>query len=151
MIIGNGSIATVLKKMDTPDLVFFASRSMCDNYRATLAAGGQELAYISMTDGQKSLSYQGIPIVEMGLWDSVIGADPTLIAPAPNNTANDLDGHLAVLTVKNNIVIATDYDSVSGADMWYNKDTKTNRFRMEYVIGCNYKNDELSVVSDSNA
>ena len=124
---------------------------MCDNYRATLAAGGQELAYISMTDGQKSLSYQGIPIVEMGLWDSVIGADPTLIAPAPNNTANDLDGHLAVLTVKNNIVIATDYDSVSGADMWYNKDTKTNRFRMEYVIGCNYKNDELSVVSDSNA
>ena len=133
------------------DLVFFASRSMCDNYRATLAAGGQELAYISMTDGQKQLSYQGIPIVEMGLWDSVIAADPTAIAPAPQNVANDLDGNLAVLTVKNNIVIATDYDSVSGADMWYNKDDKFNRFRMEYVIGCNYKNDELTVVSDSNA
>lgn len=133
------------------DLVFFATRSLCDNYRATLAAGGQELAYISMVDGTTKLSYQGIPIVELGLWDSVIGADPTLIAPALQNNANDFDGHLAVLTVKNNIVVATDYDSVSGADMWYNKDEKENRFRLEYVVGTNYKNNELTVTADSNS
>lgn len=136
---------------DRSQLVIFATRSLCDNYRATLAAGGQELAYISMTDGTSNLSYQGIPIVEMGLWDSVIGADPTLIAPALQNNANDFDGHLAVLTVKNNIVVATDYDSVSGADMWYNRDVKENRFRLEYVVGTNYKNDELTVTADSNA
>lgn len=133
------------------DLVFFVSRSLADNYRATLRSGGQELAYQSMVDGTPQLSYQGIPVVEMGLWDTVIANDPTHIAPAPQNVANDLDGNLSVLTVKNNIVIATDYDSVSGADMWYNKDTKTNRFRMEYVVGTNYKNDELTVVADSNA
>ena len=47
------------------DLCIFASRSLCDNYRATLRSGGQELAYISLTDGTPNLSYQGIPIVEM--------------------------------------------------------------------------------------
>ncbi|QDP49426.1 MAG: hypothetical protein Unbinned2716contig1000_7 [Prokaryotic dsDNA virus sp.] len=136
---------------DRSQLVIMASRSLCDNYRATLRSGGQELAYLSMTDGTPQLSYQGIPIVEMGLWDSVIGADAASTAPAPQNTANDLDGHLAVLTVKNNIVVGTDYDSVSGADMWYNRDEKENRFRLEYVVGTNYKNDELTVTCDSNS
>jgi hypothetical protein len=137
------------------DLVFFVTRSLADNYRQTLAAGGQELAYISMTDGTKQLSYQGIPIVEMGLWDTVIANDSNiavpLTAPSLNTPANKLDGHLAVLTVKNNIVVATDYDSVGGADLWYNKDLKYNRFRFEYVMGVNYKNDELTVTADSNA
>jgi len=138
------------------DLVFFASRSLCDNYRTTLAAGGQELAYVSMTDGTNNLSYQGIPIVEMGLWDSVIAADggnaSTVTPPAlDTSVGNDYDAHLCVLTVKNNLVIATDYDSVSGADMWYNKDLKVNRFRFEYVIGANYKNNELTVTANSGA
>ena len=133
------------------DLCFFASRSLCDNYRLALRQGGTEGAYVSMQNGTPSLSFQGIPIVEMGLWDTVIATDPTLIAPALQNNANDFDGHLAVLTVKNNIVVATDYDSVSGADMWYNKDEKMNRFRMEYVVGVNYKNDELTVTADSNS
>jgi hypothetical protein len=140
---------------DRAGLVFFATRSMCDNYRATLAAGGQELAYISMLDGTTNLSYQGIPIMEMGLWDSVIAADSNvatpLTAPSLHTAANKFDGHIAVLTQKNNIVIATDYDSVSGADMWYNKDLKVNRFRFEYVIGTNFKNTELTVTADSNA
>ena len=135
------------------DLVFFATRSLCDNYRATLAAGGQELAYTSMTDGTPNLSYQGIPIVEQGLWDSVIAADSNVATPLTATSLHDvtkkLDGHLLVLTVKNNICIATDYDSVSGADMWYNKDLKVNRFRFEYVVGVNYKNDELTVTADS--
>lgn len=133
------------------DLVFFATRSLCDNYRATLRTGGQELAYISLTDGTSNLSYQGIPIVELGLWDTVIATDPTVCAPSLNTAANDFDGHLSVLTVKNNIVIATDYNSVSGADMWYNKDEKYNRFRFEYVAGTQYKNDELTITADSNS
>jgi hypothetical protein len=108
-----------------------------------------------MLDGTTNLSYQGIPIMEMGLWDSVIAADSNvatpLTAPSLHTAANKFDGHIAVLTQKNNIVIATDYDSVSGADIWYNKDLKVNRFRFEYVIGTNFKNTELTVTADSNA
>lgn len=133
------------------DLCFFASRSLCDNYRASLRAGGQELAYLSLTDGTANLSFQGIPIVEMGLWDTVITSDAADIAPSLQNNANNFDGHCAVLTVKNNIVIATDYEQVNGADLWYNKDEKYNRFRFEYVVGVNYKNDELTVTADSNS
>jgi hypothetical protein len=81
------------------DLVFMASRSLCDNYRATLSAGGQELAYVSMTDGTNNLSFQGIPIVEMGLWDSVIstdGGNASTVTPPALNVAvgNDYDAHL---------------------------------------------------------
>jgi len=133
------------------DLCFFATRSMCDNYRVSLAAGGQELAYQSSVNGTPNLAYQGIPIHEMGQWDTHISVDATKIAPSLHTAANDFDGHLAVLTVKNNIVIATDYNSVSGADVWYNKDLKVNRFRFEYVIGTNFKNSELTVTADSNS
>lgn len=133
------------------DLVFFATRSMCDNYRTSLSAGGQELAYQSSVNGTPSLAYQGIPIVEMGQWDTHIAGDGAVIAPSLQNSANDFDAHLAVLTVKNNIVIATDYNSVGGADVWYNKDLKVNRFRLEYVIGTNFKNAELTVTADSNS
>lgn len=133
------------------DLVFFASRSLCDNYRATLRTGNQELAYISKTDGTPSLAYQGIPVIEMAQWDTHIAADATKIAPALQNASNDFDGHLCVLTVKNNIVVATDYNSVGGADLWYNKDEKLNRFRFEYVVGTNFKNTELTVTADSNS
>lgn len=133
------------------DLVFFCTRSMADNYRASLAAGGQELAYQSSVNGTPNLAYQGIPIVEMAQWDTHISADATKLAPSLQNGSNDFDGHIAVLTVKNNIVIATDYNSVGGADVWYNKDLKVNRFRFEYVIGTNFKNTELTVTADSNS
>lgn len=133
------------------DLVFFVSRSLADNYRATLASGGQELAYLSSVNGTPSLAYQGIPIVEMAQWDTHISSDSASIAPALQNASNTFDGHIAVLTVKNNIVIATDYNAVSGADLWYNKDEKLNRFRFEYVIGTNFKNTELTVTADSNS
>lgn len=133
------------------DLCFFATRSMCDNYRASLASGGQELAYQSSVNGTAQLMYQGIPVIEMGQWDTHIASDAASTAPSLQNNANDFDGHLAVLTVKNNIVIATDYNSVSGADVWYNKDLKVNRFRFEYVIGTNFKNAELTVTADSNS
>ena len=133
------------------DLVFFATRSMCDNYRATLRTGHQELAYLSGVNGTPTLAYQGIPVVEMGQWDTHIAADATKMAPSLKTPANDFDGHLCVLTVKNNIVIATDYNAVSGADVWYNKDEKLNRFRFEYVIGTNFKNTELTITADSNS
>jgi hypothetical protein len=139
------------------DLVFFATRSLCDNYRATLGTvtNGQELAYLSSVNGTPQLAYQGIPVVEMAQWDTHIVADSNvgtpLTAPSLHTAANKFDGHIAVLTVKNNIVIATDYNSVGGADVWYNKDLKVNRFRFEYVIGTNFKNTELTVTADSNA
>lgn len=133
------------------DLVFFCTRSMADNYRVSLSTGGQELAYQSSVNGTPQLAYQGIPIVEMAQWDTHISADATKLAPSLQNGSNDFDGHIAVLTVKNNIVIATDYNSVGGADVWYNKDLKVNRFRFEYVIGTNFKNTELTVTADSNS
>jgi len=136
------------------DLVFFVSRSMADNYRATLRSGNQELAYLSGVNGTPSLAYQGIPIVEMAQWDTHIAADSNvatpLTAPSLFAAANKMDGHVSVLTVKNNIVIATDYNAVNGADVWYNRDEKVNRFRFEYVIGTNFKNTELTVTADSN-
>jgi len=135
------------------DLVFMVTRSVADNYRATLTATGTDSSYAALVNGVTKLAYQGIEIVEMGLWDTVITADSNvatpLTAPSLHNNTKKFDGHIAVLTVKNNIVVATDYDSVSGADMWYDKKDKFNRFRLEYVVGVNFKNTELTVTADS--
>ena len=133
------------------ELVLFATRSMVENYRTTLRGSATDSGFNALVNGVPSLAFDGIPVVEMGQWDTHISADAASLPASLNTSANAVDGHLAVLTVKNNIAIATDFDQVNGADMWYNKDEKLNRFRFEYVAGANYKNDELTVTADSNS
>ena len=121
------------------DLVILASRSVVENYRNTLKDLGTELAHMNVVDGVQRLMWDGIPIIEKAEWDTHLTTDSA--------TIGNTDVHRVVMTVKNNIVVATDYDQNVGAEMWYNRDEKENRFRFQYVIGTQFKNDELTVTN----
>lgn len=116
------------------DTVLLVSRSVADNYRASLRSGGTEAAFSNLQSGTPSLSWDGFEVIEMANWDTHISAD-----------ALATDVHRVVMTVKSNIVIATDFGANSGAEFWYDMNDQVNRFRLGYVAGTNYKNDELTV------
>ncbi len=46
-----------------------------------------------------------------------------------------------------NVVIGTDVDSNVGLEVWYNRDEKSYRSRFQYLMGTQYKNDELIVTA----
>jgi len=115
------------------EAVLEVSGTMADNFRETLEAKGVSEGFMAIVDGIPQLKWRGINIIVHREWDTHIAGD---------SLATDV--HRAVFHVRKNVAIGTDINEVGGADVWYNKDEKENRFRMEYVIGTNYKNDELA-------
>ena len=68
--------------------------------------------------------------------DHLLKANPWGITAADKNCA--------ILTARGNLTVATDFKS-NPVDMWYNRDEKENRFRMNYSFGCNIKEEALCV------
>lgn len=116
------------------DIVLEVSRTVADNFRETLEAKGVSEGFMAIVDGIPQLRWRGMRIIEHPEWDTHITAD---------SLATDV--HRIVMHVRKNVVVGTDLDQVGGVDFWYNKDEKENRMRMNYVLGTNYKNDELAV------
>ena len=80
-------------------------------------------------------------------WDVDIAANGTNMAEmdgglAPNAQA---EKRCAILTMPGNFTVATDFNA-NPVDMWYNRDEKENRFRMNYSFGCAIKEPTMWVV-----
>ncbi len=119
------------------DAVIMVSRSMAQNYRESLQniGWGTETANTALINGVPTLTWNGIPVIERREWDTHIAIDSLATDP-----------HRAIFTVKNNIVIGTDYNE-GEAEEWYNQDEEENRMRVKYVVGVQYLNDELTVTA----
>lgn len=115
------------------DVVIMATRAVVENYLQTLKALGTERAHLQTENGVLVPTWDGIPVIAMPEWDTHIAAD-----------ALATDAHRVVMTVKQNIAVATDFDNF-GLETWYNQDEMKYRFRADYTIGTQYKNDELTV------
>jgi hypothetical protein len=120
--------------------VMFVSRSFADKYREALIATTSGAAYMDLQKGFDGLQYNGIDMVVMPDWDvniALYGA--TLPVNGPTATTKP---ECAMLLAKNAIAIGTDWQTTD-VDMWYNKDCKENRFRMNYSFGCALKSNLL--------
>lgn len=124
------------------DVVIFATRKVVENYMQTLKALGTERAHIQLENGVQRIMWDNIEIKPMHEWDSHLAADS---APAGSPIVAT-DPHRAVMTVKQNIEVATDFDQF-GLETWYNLDLQKYRFRADYTMGVQYRNDELTVTS----
>lgn len=150
------AITTLQKMMDarsnelaTMDQVIFTSRKFAEMYaKELMAAGTHVAAYDALQNGIPNLNFQGVPIIMKPEWDVDIANHGTALGSmangnAPNGTTA-ADKNCAILTARGNITVATDFQS-NPVDMWYNRDEKENRFRMNYSFGCNIKEDGLVV------
>ena len=121
--------------------VIWCSHAFAEDYKAQLRnAGTHTQAYADLQGGFQSLSFDGIPMKVMPEWDVDIAANGGNMAEmdgglAPNAAA---EKKCAILTMPGNFTVATDFNA-NPVDMWYNRDEKENRFRMNYSFGCAIK------------
>lgn len=56
------------------DAYILVSQSVYDLYEQSLAGVNLETMYRNLVDGQKTLTFNGIPVIAMPMWDVIIGA-----------------------------------------------------------------------------
>lgn len=122
------------------DQVMYVSRGFADEYKAELTAKGVQGAYMDLQNGINNLSYNGIPMIVKPDFDVNIAAyGASLATGAPTAVGNT---KCAFLVARDAIAVGTDWE-IQDVDMWYDKNCKENRFRMNYSFGCALKDDSL--------
>jgi hypothetical protein len=96
------------------------TQSFYDAYQKSLqsVAGGIEALYINLINGQKTLSYNGVPLLPIPIWD-------VIIKTYYNTGAKWLNPHRAVYTSKELLAVGSDaIKSFGDLDVWYHKDSR---------------------------
>ena len=99
---------------------FLVTQSIADAYQQYLTGKGIESTYKNLVDGIPSLSFLGVPVIPMPIWDSMI------------QSYNDLGTtfykpHRAVLVEQANLAIGTPSEEAFGEfDIWYDKTSRKN-------------------------
>ncbi len=115
-------------------LVFFVTSDIYNAYEENLDNVVLDAAYMAKQQGRDSLSFRGIPVVDI----QVGGYLPS---------CTDLPRSFALLTDRRNMALFVNTDSFPGTEvrMWYNPDQMENRQRAVFMAGCDYLLPELLV------
>jgi len=101
--------------------VIACTQSFYDAYNLSLQGTALETMYANLVNGQKTLTYNGIPLIPVPFWDETIGAF--------ENSGDKLHApHRAVYLHKDLFAAGVDGDdSFDKLETWYNKDTRKVR------------------------
>lgn len=127
----NASI--VLKEFKSQgELVFFVTSDIYSKYEESLDSSTLEAAYLARQNGRESLSYRGIPVVDMQISGYL-------------STLDDMPSTFVLLTDRRNLALAVNTADFPGTEvrMWYNPDEMENRQRAVFMAGCDYLLPEL--------
>jgi hypothetical protein len=115
------------------NLAFFVTSDVYSMYEESLDRSTLEAAYIARQEGRPSLSYRGIPVIDMQVSGYLA------------NDANDIPETWIVLADKRNLALAVNTADFPGTEvrMWYNPDEMQNRQRAVFAAGCDYLLPEL--------
>jgi hypothetical protein len=121
------------------NLVFFVTSDIYSKYEDALDSSTLEAAYIARQEGRPSLSYRGIPVVDMQVSGYLQG-----VGNWPRSWV--------VLTDRRNLALAVNTSDFPGAEvrMWYNPDQMENRQRAVFAAGCDYLLPELICYGTKN-
>jgi len=100
------------------DGIIPCTQTFYDAYAMSLQGFNLESMYANLVNGQRTLTYNGIPLLAMPIWDEMINAY--------ENTGVKLNNpHRAVYTTKRVLGIGVDDESSFGnVDIWYDKDSR---------------------------
>lgn len=109
---------------------FLVTRSVWENYYTTLAASGAvtEAAFENLQKGITRLTFRGIPVVNVNLWDDQL-KDAT-------NPLSATTRHLIAYTVKDNHVLGVENNSdLDKIDSWFEKKDNARYYRSNMTMG----------------
>lgn len=119
---------------------FLVTQSIADAYQQYLTGKGIESTYKNLVDGIQSLSFLGVPVIPMPIWDNM------------NQSFNDLGTtfykpHRAVLVEQANLAVGTPSEEAFGEfDIWYDKTSRKNYVLLKDKFDAKLLNDGRIVV-----
>lgn len=135
--------AQVLKNM--PGKVFWVTRSIWENlYNSYIAsgtvAGNTEAQFKNLVAGLDTLTYKGIPVKPVDLWDAFLAeSDNPLVL---------VTRHLILLTVKENHILGVENGSdLNKVEGWYERKDRKYYFEGDMKFGYNYLHCDLSTIA----
>jgi hypothetical protein len=103
----------------SPNGFIACTQSFYDAYAMSLQNVQLESMYANLVNGQKTLTFNGIPLYAMPIWDK-------MIAQFENTGTKLTNPHRALYTTKDALGVSMDgLDSFEKIETWYNKDTRT--------------------------
>jgi ATP-dependent Clp endopeptidase proteolytic subunit ClpP len=127
---------------NAPNKTFWVTRSVWDNYYNSLIGTGAvtEQAFENLQKGLTTLTYKGIPVKPVDLWDFFLAeSDNPLFATTR---------HLILLTVKENHIMGVE----NGADLnkiegWYERKDRKFYYESDMKFGYNYLHCDLQTIA----
>lgn len=118
------------------NLVMFVTDDIYSKYEESLDSATLEAAYIARQQGRESLSWRGIPVVDMQLTPY-------------KHLMDTIPSSMVILTDRRNLALAVNTADFPGTEvrMWYNPDEMENRQRAIFAVGCDYLVPELISVA----
>jgi hypothetical protein len=121
-------------------LMYICTQSVYDAYEQSLSGTALESMYRNLVDGQKTLTYGGIPLTPIPVWDEIILA-------SFNTGAKLVNPHRVVLTSKAALGIGVDAESSFGdVDVWYDKDSRKVKIEAMGAADAKLTNPEMFMV-----
>lgn len=117
------------KQVDDAQKQFDVTGSIYDNYIQSLIANKTlESSWVTLQNGVKAVTYMGIPVVPVRLWDQKIAS--LLAGALPNR---------GMLFVKDAVQVWNDTETEDAVmDFWYDKTTDKNYLRIRYKMAVGY-------------
>ena len=120
--------------------VILCTRSVYNAYAKSLSGLALESMYVNLTEGVRTLAYQGIPLISLPEWDRVIKA-------YEDNGTTLNNPHRFVYTSKDIIGVGVDStNSFRNLDVWYDKDTRKVKIEAMGSIDAKLMNPELFMI-----
>lgn len=112
-------------------LAFFVTSDLCYLYEKYLDSKGVDTAYVDTLRGRQTLTYHGIPVVDVRLG--------SYLESTPYHRS------FCLLTDRRNLVLAVNTADFPGNEvrMWYNPDQMENRQRAVFMAGCDILDEGL--------
>jgi hypothetical protein len=124
------------------DKKFFVTQSVWDNYYNSLIGNGSvtEQAFSNLQKGLSTLTYKGIPIVRVPLWDKFL-----------LESDNPLTGtvrHIILLTTPQNHILGVEQGKdLNRIDGWYERKDRTFYYEADMKFGYNYLHCDLQSIA----
>lgn len=124
------------------ELRFLVTQSVADKYEQYLTGKGISETYKNLVDGIQALSFNGIPVIPMPVWDGMIQSYQDLGA-----TYNK--PHRALLCTKAVIAVGTPSTEAFGeVDLWYDKTSRKNYVLIKDKIDAKILSDKMVVYAE---
>jgi len=108
----------------TGELMFLCTQSIADQYAKELRSRNLDASYIRIEGGYKALMFEGIPIVPISYWD-------TLIQTYFKNGTKFFSPHRCILTTKSNIPLMTENEA-SLSELASNYDAYNKKYFVDF-------------------